>query len=426
MTVFLAMLASAAVLGASESGHAPDAIAHCGGEPDAATIKPIYVPSWANLDSTGRRILTVGPGAEFAAPSDAAAVARDGDIVEIAAGTYPSDVASWSANDMWIRATGGKAIIRSMGKTAGNKGIWVISGRNTIVHGIRFEGARSTHNNGSGIRLSGHNLWVSNSEFFDNENHVMTWNEPGGELVIDRSVFLRNWAGPEYGHNVYVGRISRFSFMANYSIGAELGHHVKSRAFENSIMYNRIADGDEDRSSYLIDLPEGGVSTIIGNELVQGPLTENRIMISVGTKMLGDRAQETSIGYNTFVNRRPRGVLIRNRGRTGIRYFNNLVTGEPATLRSPLDANVGNVVAHSNTLTNAAAGDFRPLPDVDYRDSADTTNRDAHLPRIPDFEYRHPAAYGMRRSVAAPDPGAHETCGPQEMSPSEEPERKQR
>src|SRR5947209_16068498 len=51
--------------------------------------------------SSQARTIEVGPGKPFALPSQAAVIAKDGDHIEIAAGTYV-DCAVWAANDLVI------------------------------------------------------------------------------------------------------------------------------------------------------------------------------------------------------------------------------------------------------------------------------------------------------------------------------------
>ena len=53
-------------------------------------------------------LLQVGAGHSLKGPSAAAAIAADGDVIEIEAGTYLGDVAVWRANDLTIRAVGGR------------------------------------------------------------------------------------------------------------------------------------------------------------------------------------------------------------------------------------------------------------------------------------------------------------------------------
>src|SRR4030095_12344236 len=69
--------------------------------------------------------LTVGPGRQFERVSDAAAVARDGDEIEIAAGTYARDVTVWTQTRLLIRGVGGRPVMDARGTVAEGKAIWV-------------------------------------------------------------------------------------------------------------------------------------------------------------------------------------------------------------------------------------------------------------------------------------------------------------
>jgi len=87
-------------------------------------------------------VLIVGPGKARTRPSMAAADAKDGDVVEIAAGTYAGDAAVWTANNLTIRAVGGRALLNANGASAEGKAIWVIKGANTTVENIEFSEAQ--------------------------------------------------------------------------------------------------------------------------------------------------------------------------------------------------------------------------------------------------------------------------------------------
>src|SRR5262249_61719487 len=93
-------------------------------------------------DALSRRVLTVGPGRPVSAPSEAAKIARDGDVVEIAAALYEGDVAIWPQNDLTLRGVGGRAHVRASGPLAENKGIWVIKGGKATVESVRWERCR--------------------------------------------------------------------------------------------------------------------------------------------------------------------------------------------------------------------------------------------------------------------------------------------
>src|SRR5262249_60444951 len=105
-------------------------------------------------DALSRRVLTVGPGRPVSAPSEAAKIARDGDVVEIAAALYEGDVAIWPQNDLTLRGVGGRAHVRASGPLAGKKGVWVIKGRNATVENARLSGARGPRITGSGRRAA--------------------------------------------------------------------------------------------------------------------------------------------------------------------------------------------------------------------------------------------------------------------------------
>src|SRR5262245_56516697 len=82
------------------------------------------------------RVLQVGAGKPFARPSQAAAAAKDGDVIEISSGVYTGDAAVWKANNLTIRATGARAHLNANGANAQGKGIWVVQGNNTIIDSI--------------------------------------------------------------------------------------------------------------------------------------------------------------------------------------------------------------------------------------------------------------------------------------------------
>ena len=70
--------------------------------------------------------LTVSPNGPIATIAQAARVARDDDIVEIAAGTYRGDVAVWRQKRLTIRGIGGTPVLSAKGQIAEGKAIWVI------------------------------------------------------------------------------------------------------------------------------------------------------------------------------------------------------------------------------------------------------------------------------------------------------------
>jgi hypothetical protein len=244
--------------------------------------------SSAALFEQGPRTWIVGPGRELATPSAAAAVARDGDTVLIQAGTYPGDVATWTQDDLTLRGVGGRAHLRADGQHAQGKAIWVVAGDRVRVDRIEFSGAVVPDQNGAGIRQEGTDLTITRSWFHDNQDGILTGADPESDIVIRRSRFFRNGGGDGYTHNIYVGAVRSFTISGSYVWGASVGHQIKSRAARNTIVANRISDRDG-TASYSIDLPNGGLSLIAGNVIVQGPRSENTALVSYGAEGFHER-----------------------------------------------------------------------------------------------------------------------------------------
>lgn len=224
--------------------------------------------------ATDRRVLKVGPAQPLRRPSDAARVAQDNDIIEIEAGRYVGDVALWTQNGLLLRGVNGRPHLDSQGRTAREQGIWVFSGDDIVVENIEFSGARNRNRNGTGIRFFGRNLTVRDSYFHHNEDGVMTWTAPDGDILIERSVFSHNGAGDGQSHNIYIGKVRRFTLRFSHSHDSVSGHEVKSRARINHIEYNRLTDEGDGNSSYLVDIPEGGYAYVLGNVLEKGTRAE--------------------------------------------------------------------------------------------------------------------------------------------------------
>jgi hypothetical protein len=339
----------------------------------------------------------VGAGMPYESPSEVAAVARDGDTVEIEAGTYPGDVAVWHQNNLTLRGVGGRAHLAADGRSAEGKAIWVIKGDNTVVENVEFSGAQVADRNGAGIRLEGANLTIRDCYFHHNENGLLTGGNPNSEVTIEHSVFAYNGYGDGYTHNMYVGRIAKFTLRFSYSHHADAGHLVKSRAEENYILFNRLVDGRDGNSSYLIDLPNPGQARIVGNELQQGEDAENWTMVR--------SVQDTVVLNNTFVNERGNGVFVYLSSRNSL-VQNNLWVGN------------GNFDLAGATLTNNLHAEDDALVDpnrFDYRLSGTSPAIDRGKPvsvefvvDAPRYEYEHVAKKAERVQRRAPDIGAHE------------------
>jgi parallel beta helix pectate lyase-like protein len=353
--------------------------------------------------------LLVGPQHELKTPSAAAKVARDGDVVEIEPGLYAGDAAVWIQNRLTIRALGGRAHLRADGAQAEGKGIWVIKGAGTTIEGIEFSGAKAADRNGAGIRLEGPGLTVRASYFHDNQNGILTGRQLESDILVEHCEFARNGDGDGRSHNLYIGTVRSFTLRYSYSHHAVVGHNVKSRAIKNYILYNRIADEQDGRASYAIDLPDGGLSFVMGNQIQQGPENDNRTVVAYGGEGYKNPLNELYFVSNTVVNDDPKGgrfVFIQP-GADAVRLINNLFAG-------PGELVAGKAEARGNLRT--AKTDFVAPDSLDYRPRARASGIgkgiDAGSPYgfslRPSAEYRHPLGMRSRTSSAPLDLGAHQ------------------
>lgn len=246
-------------------------------------------------------VLDVGPSQRLKLPSQAAAVARPGDIIRITAGEY-ADCAVWRASGLTIEGEGAGAVLA--GKSCAGKGIFVIDGNDTTVRNLTFAHATVPDHNGAGIRAEGHNLTVEHSRFIDNENGILGAIVAGGTIRILDSEFRGNGkCDPQCAHGVYVGGIDRLDIERSRFVDQHVGHHIKSRALHTVLIGNHIADGLDGNSSYLVDISNGGDLLMQGNTLEKGPHSENDdTAVSIGAEGVKNPTHTLDIRDNSFTN----------------------------------------------------------------------------------------------------------------------------
>ncbi|MBX7145629.1 MAG: PKD domain-containing protein [Oligoflexia bacterium] len=353
----------------------------------------------------------VGAGRPYTTPSSVSNLVQDGDTVLIDAGNYPSDVARWARNNLTLIGLGGYAHLQANGQAYGGKAIWVIQGSNTTIKNIEFSGCSVIDNNGAGIRQEGPNLTVVNSYFHDNQEGILANDNPTSTIVVTNSTFLRNGYADGRAHNIYINHVAEFWLMFSNSSLANVGHNVKSRAYRNFILYNRIMDEANGSASYEIDLPNGGTSYIVGNSVQQGPATQNSIIISYAEEGASNPSQDLYVVNNTIVNDRPAGgTFIRNLAPISASVINNLFVG-PGSLFNGLGtftANASYANASSAGLRDSSAYDYTLLPSSPAINAAVNPGSGSGLPLTPTEEYVHPGASRTRPVLGALDQGAFE------------------
>jgi hypothetical protein len=364
-------------------------------------------------DFTPTRVVQVGPGRQFTDPSQVTGVVQSGDVVEIDAGVYNGTESIWNTSSLTLRGVGGRAHLVAPTTISNQKAIWVTAGTNMAVENIEFSGAAVPDKNGAGIRADGQDLAICASYFHDNEDGILGG---AGNVLIEYSEFARNGGCvPTFGcsHNIYIGGGNRFTLRYSYSHHASIGHLVKSRALENYILYNRIMDEADGTSSFTIDLPNGGLSYIVGNLLQQGPNTDNSTIVAYGEEGLINLSKTLYVVNNTFANDRTAGgTFVELTGGPSVTATlqNNLFVGNGTTVSG------GTVTQVTNLQITTAAANFVNIGAFDYRPTATTPGIDqgtapglgGTFDLTPIYQYVHPTNREARPVRNAIDVGAYE------------------
>jgi Right handed beta helix region len=306
--------------------------------PTNALIFPPMKP-----DHPSGRVLHVGPSRELKVRSQAAKAAKDGDVIEIDAADYRGDK---------IR-----------------------------IENIEFSGCKVADDNGAAIRAEGAGLTLVNAYIHDNEDGILSAPNPKSDIVIENSEFAHNGTTSGSTHGIYIGQVRNFVLRGSYFHDTATGHHVKTRALNNYILYNRIMDYPTGTASYSIDVSNGGRTYVIGNVIEKGPRAENYAMIAYSMEGPTNPLQELYVVGNTMVMDRSSGLFIRSRSLNAAFVADNVMAG-PGMLIVGAGVFVNNVLAgtrvdagvlnangsHGNRVVanvrfaNAAHYDYRLLP----------------------------------------------------------------
>ncbi len=243
--------------------------------------------------------LNVGAGQTYSTLSAAVSASRDGDVINVQAGTYVNDFSTIS-KDITIVGVGGMANFVATVAPPNGKGIFVTQGDVTIEN-LSFSGAAVSDMNGAGIRYESGNLVVIDSYFHNNQNGLLANADPSGTIRIVGSEFASNGAGDGYSHNLYVNNIASLVIDDSYFHDASVGHQIKSRAQSTAITNSRIYDG-AGTGSYSIDLPNGGVGVIRNNVIQQGQNSDNPAIIHYGGESAAYAGSSLLIEDNVVVN----------------------------------------------------------------------------------------------------------------------------
>ena len=368
---------------------------------------------WAALAApkpAARAVLQVGPARAVKTLAAAAREARDGMTLEVDAGEYVGDVATWPQHELTLRAVGGRVRLVAAGAHAQGKGIFVTRGQRQRIEGFDFTGAAVPDRNGAGIRLEAGSLTLVDCGFKDNENGVLTANDASIEFDVIDCDFGAIRPGDGSTHNLYVGSIARLAVTGSYFHHGLHGHLLKSRAALNHILYNRLTDEIGGRASYELEFPNGGVAVVMGNLIGQSSTSENPHVISYGIEGARGDQHALYLVNNTLVDQKPAGgIWLRVAlAQAEVVLANNLWVGTPKLAADGHWTRQANFAADWGEFVRAARDDFRLRPDSSLRGKAQPAGEGGGLALVPTREYRHPRGT-VPLNGAATSPGAFQS-----------------
>jgi hypothetical protein len=273
------------------------------------------------------KTLEVGPTHRLKTPSQAAAIASSGDLVQIDPGEY-SDCAVWSANRLVIEGRGAGAVI--VDKTCEGKALFITRGNDITIRNLTFARARVPSANGAGIRVEGKNLTVERSRFIDNENGILAGNSPESRILISRSEFVRNGkCAPDCAHGIYIGHIALLRVEGSKFLETREGHHIKSRALKTELIGNEISDTKDGTASYLVEIPNGGSLIMESNLLEKGPNSGNHgAVVMIGAEGVTQQTAQLAFTKNTVINDGSETAFVKNLSPTPAILHANSLTGK--------------------------------------------------------------------------------------------------
>jgi hypothetical protein len=355
--------------------------------------------------------MVVGPGEKISSISEAARLAKDGEVIEIRPGEYRGQPAIWTQKDLLIRGAGQRPVMLADGTSAEDKAIWVVRGGKVTIRNIEFRGARVADGNGAGIRFEKGELTVRECAFFDNEMGLLTANLPDLKLeVIDSEFGNAPRHKGSLHHLLYVGKIGKFVLRGSRFSNGYLGHLVKSRARESHVLYNMLVDGTGGGASYELEFPNGGLVYAIGNVIGQSTTSDNAALLAYGAEGPHWPDNALYVAHNTLINDAPDGVFVKvfsgKMGDPEVWLLNNLTVGYGDMFKPAQGRFDGNRSVARGDLADIGGIPLRLTSLSPLRGTIRPPGQARGVELLPDAEFRFPAGTRPMRPGSQLAPGA--------------------
>ncbi len=194
----------------------------------------------------------------------------------VAPGTYRQCAVQEAGIVTYRAAEAGTAIFD--GVACEQKAALVLRGSGARVDGLVFQNISVSDANGAGIRLERGHLDVTNAMFRNSEQGILSAEDRGSRIRIDRSTFSglgRCNRGLSCAHSIYIGHYGALEVTRSRFERGRGGHYVKSHTPQTTVSDSSFDDTRGRTTNYMIDLPSGSRGTIANNVFVQGEDKEN-------------------------------------------------------------------------------------------------------------------------------------------------------
>ena len=370
---------------------------------------PAQKPS---ADWVAKATMVVGPGEKVGTLTDAARLAKDGEVIEIRPGSYRGQPALWTQDNLLIRGAGQRPVMIGDGQSGEDKAIWVVRGGNVRIENIEFRGARAADGKGAALRFEKGRLSVHACRFADNELGIVTGSLAGMALEIADSEFVDAPRDGRAAHHLLdIGAIGNLVVRGSRFQNGFLGDLVRSRARENFVLYNMLADGAGGKASYELDFPNGGIAYVIGNVIGQSEGTDNPGVVGYGGE--GPLWPENALylSHNTLLNDRHAGSSLSASNAkfpAGMEVWaiNNLTVGNGDFYRPAQGRFEGNRSVGRGELIEYGGLPVRLTSMSPLRGSVRPPGNAGTVDLLPNAEFTFPAGTRKIRMSSSLSPGA--------------------
>jgi hypothetical protein len=246
-------------------------------------IRTIFIPPllFALLSATSQPqdaapFTVVESSERFTRLQDAVnAIGQGQGTIRISPGRYRDCAVQEAGRIAFVAERPGSAIFD--GGMCEDKATLVLRGLGSRVDGLVFLHTKVPDGNGAGIRMEKGNLTVTETKFADGQCGILSADDPGSSISIDRSTFSGLGKHPDGtgAHALYIGGYGALKITRTRFERGTGGHYVKTRAPRIELTQSSFDDSQGRTTNYMIDLSTGASGLIANNVFVQGRDKEN-------------------------------------------------------------------------------------------------------------------------------------------------------